>query len=151
MITMSIVIKTRGLAYIISEDGEFLDWAIKRFSRRGSQERVIAFLLSLIHLGDIEAVLVNEIDKELDTTASKFSKSLEQSLSIENVMFHEVPTSILKESFGNQSRYKVAESLIQTMPQIAHLLPRRKRLWESEDASMLLFDAVAQAKALDMI
>jgi hypothetical protein len=151
MINISIVAKTRGLAYIVIQDSEILDWGIKRFSPKNSQERIVGFLLSLIYLGDIEHVFINEIDQNQDTLASNFSKSLENALSGQSVSFHEVSDAILKQAFDDQSRYKNAEKLIRDLPEIAHLLKREKRLWESEDASMLLFDAAVQAKALDLI
>jgi hypothetical protein len=151
MINMSIVIKTRGIAYLVIENDELLDWGIKRFRRDKTRNNIIDYLLTIIHFGDIETVLINSQDTEANTESSRFASDLEFYLHDKNVSFQKVPSQLIKQAFDGAARYEIAERLSQELPHIAHLLPKRKRIWESEDAHMLLFDAAAQLRAKGFI
>jgi hypothetical protein len=153
MINLSIVIKTRGIAYLIVEDSEILDFGIKRFKGDKTRNNILEYLISIIYVGDISTVLVNEISDKQDnsTQAMRFIQDLELELHDKQVSFVIVPNQLIKQAFDNAPRYKIAERLTEELPHISHLLPKRKRLWESEDAAMLLFDSAAQLRAMKMI
>jgi hypothetical protein len=148
---MSIVIKTRGIAYIVVEDSELIDWGIKRFKGDKTRNNILDYLLTIIHLGDISTVLINKFESYDHTQAVRFASDLEFYMHDKNVNFQKVPSLLIKQAFNGAARFEIAERLSQELPNLTHLLPKRKRIWESEDAAMLLFDSAAQLRAMKMI
>ena len=151
MITLSLIIKTRGIAYLIVEDNELLDWSIKRFRKDKTRYNILDYLMQIIVLGDISTVLINHQNDREHTEATRFDKELRYHLNERSISVQTVHKSILQSAFGKASRYEIAEKLSSQVPQITHFLPKKKRIWESEDANMLLFDAAAQLKAYKLI
>jgi hypothetical protein len=151
MINMSIVIKTRGIAYIVVEDTELIDWGIKRFKGDKTRVGILDYLLTIIHLGDISTVLINKFESYDHTQAIRFASDLEFYLHDKNINLQKVSSLLIKQAFDGAARFEIAERLAEELPNLTHLLPKRKRIWESEDAHMLLFDAASQLRALKMI
>lgn len=151
MTTMSLVIKTRGIAYLIVENNELLDWGIKRFKGNATSYRILDYLTMLISLGDVEILLINQIENESDTQGLRFEKTLRAHLQNSKINIYSVTSAILKKKFGKASRFEIAQILSREISHITHFLPKKKRVWESEDANMLLFDAAAQLKAHKLI
>jgi Holliday junction resolvasome RuvABC endonuclease subunit len=49
------------------------------------------------------------------------------------------------EVFGADSKYKMAESIVKMLPDLAARVPKEKKWYEKEDYNMVLFDAVSLA------
>jgi hypothetical protein len=143
MTILSLVPKTRGLGYLIVDSGEVLDWGIKRWNGKGSRRRMVEYLLSLIHLGDVEEVLLPE-EKMRDTTESGlFLDEFIPHLRGRGIEVTYVGRENIKALFGGGSRESKAHEIAEVLPFLRPYLGRKKRLWESEGAHMLIFDAAS--------
>jgi hypothetical protein len=148
---MSIVGKTRGISYLVVDDKEVLDWGIKRFTSDRSSERTLEFLLNLISLGDVNLVLFEDKNIDTDTEASHFLFEIQNHLRGREIPFEYVTEAEIIKCFGDVSRFERAKSLSNRNPFIYQYLPKPRRIWESESASMLLFDAAALLKAKGLL
>lgn len=148
MIRISIVGKTRGIGYVVCDDeGHLLDWKVSRFRGPKSKDRLLDYLLNLIHVGDIAEVILPDMARSEKTEAGNFLQLLHAHLCAREVSQRFIGKAELRACFGQKARYAVALALCAEYPELSGYLPKKKRLWESEDASMLLFDAAAQMKA----
>jgi hypothetical protein len=151
MISMAVVGKTRGISYMVVEDGEILDWGIKRFSGNGSSDQILEYLLTLIELGDVTTVLLEEIQGNEDTQANSFLSEFKNHCLGRQIALQIVTDSDVKKVYGNISRFEIAKMLSRQIPFIDLYLPKPKKLWESESANMLLFDAASLLKVKGLL
>ena len=151
MIAISIVAKTKGVAYIVTQDGQLLDWGVKRFKGGLSLERILGYLLSLIYLGDIELVILPEFDEDKGTEASVFLGRLLDAINQRKLSRRFISKLDIDINFGELNRYAIAERLAAEHPPLKAYLPSEKKLWEAESADMVLFDAAALLSTARMI
>jgi hypothetical protein len=151
MITLSIIAKTRGAAFIITHDDDIIDFGIKRFRSSDRLEAIISEIIAWVEVGDIKQVLVNQIDESLDTQANKFMADLSGMLRLQNVKVITVTNDDLKHTFKFMTRTEIAQMLSGQIDILPHLLTPKKKLWESESANMLIFDAAAQMRVKGII
>jgi hypothetical protein len=136
---------------MVVDDKEVLDWGIKRFTNEKSSGRTLEFLLNLICLGDVHLVLFEDKNIDNDTEASHFLFDMQNHLRGRNIPFDYVTETEINKCFGDISRFEKAKSLSNRNPFIYQYLPKPKRIWESESASMLLFDAATLLKAKGLL
>jgi hypothetical protein len=134
-VKMSLVAKTRGAAYIIYEGEEIYDWRVKTWRSNRSRERLIEFLLHLIHLGDISEVRLPFRELKEGSESKEFLDEL-----LPHLLGRGISVLTMKRS-SKLNREDTAHNLANRYPMLRGYLPKRKKLWESESSNMLLFDA----------
>ena len=151
MIAISIVAKTKGVAYIVAEDGQLLDWGVKRFKGGLSLERILGFLLTLIYVGDIELVILPEFDEDKGTESSNFLARLLEALNRKGMARRFITQFDIQNRSDGLNRYELAQKIAAEHPPLRAYLPKAKKLWEAESSDMLLFDAAVLLSTTRMI
>jgi hypothetical protein len=142
MTKIAIALKTRGLGYVVEGGGEILDWAVKRWTSDRSMRRMVELLLTLIHLGDVQEVLLEDEEKKDDTYAKKFLDTLIPHLLGRGIKIVRVSKEAIQNILPYDNRYLRAAHLSRKYPFLLRYLGQKKRPWESERAAMLVFDAM---------
>ena len=147
MLSIAIVAKTRGVGFAVLDDGELIDWGVKRFKGKLSDRRLAAYFLTLIDHEKIGIVVLPADEKRLFRFGPEFVRELADRLEHFPVKIVRVGKADLASAFQKLSREKIAISITERFPELQAHLPKKRRIWESESAQMLLFDAVALSVA----
>lgn len=147
-------VRPRSLAYTAFEGPEkLLDWGTRRF--RGGMNAV------RVPLADKIAALLQEIDPQvvvlkapperIKLNRAKTQKALTCIREVADrlhIRTRQFTRRAAKNPFGIDSkltRYQIARALAQRFPELAQVLPPKRKPWETEDCRMSIFDAAALA------
>lgn len=142
----------RGLAFVIFEGPlSPIDWGVKAV--RGRHDRITVLFemaKSLIERYQPEIVVLQGHRK--GNRRADHARRLEQMILTcaagQNAEAHRYTREDVRNCFrqsGAITRYEIAHAIAAHIPALSHRLPPMKKLWQSEDGRMGLFDAASLA------
>jgi hypothetical protein len=136
----------RGLAYVFFERGELLDWGHRRCGR--NQKQVLAFLAELL-LGCAVDVLVIEApdapQARRSIRAQRLLEAMRKRALTAGVTVVPISRFEVRKAWaakGLMTKEGVANALATDFPELAALVPPRRRSWMSEHPNVNVFDAL---------
>ncbi|MEO8036281.1 MAG: hypothetical protein ABI837_17730, partial [Acidobacteriota bacterium] len=136
----------RGLAYVFFENGKLLDWGHRRCGR--SETEVLAFLGELLAGCAADLLVIEDPDaegaKRWRRSSRLLRKMANRARTLEVAVF---PTSRRKVRLhwvarGLSTKESVAVALAAQFPELASLVPPRRKTWMSEHPNSSIFDAL---------
>jgi len=140
-------VRSRSFGFVVFEGpNEILDWGIRSFRSGGNAAKVPAAtkLLSLLDEFTPSAVVIRE-----RTTRSarkpKLLTIIERQARCRRIPVRFISRRDVSRAFvGFESnKYEVASALARQFPDLASRLPPKRKIWQSEDYRMGIFDAAA--------
>jgi len=133
--------------YVVFEGpDEVLDWAVRSF-RDGVNAVRIPPAQKLAALLDDFAPSTVVLEKRVSCTrkASKIIETIRSEAGKRRVSVRFVTRSLVKRAFAGHDRNKdeIASVLGERFPELTPKVPPRRRIWQSEDYRMSIFDAAA--------
>lgn len=148
---LALDVRRRSFGYAVLEGpGRLLDWGVKSF-RKGVNAVQIPRAQKLEAM--LEEFLPSVVVLRKPGPRSKRKKFVEGVRA--KAGNHHVPIRLLssreiQKAFGGQNRmakYEVASAMAERFPELAWLLPPKRKCWQSEDYRMSIFDAAAVGMA----
>jgi endonuclease/exonuclease/phosphatase family metal-dependent hydrolase len=144
---------TKGFGFVIFEGpGRLIDWGVAyvgRDKKAGALLRVAALLRrydpDILVIEDHASRACRRRDRVRDLLRSMLHLA-----SAHSIVMHRVSMRAVRAIFstvGVAMKYEIAAALASRYPELAPFLPRRRKLWMSEDDRMGIFDAAAFAVA----
>lgn len=144
---------TKGFGFAIFEGPErLIDWGVAYVGREknaGALRRVTAF----IRRYDPDVVVIEDHSSRTcrrRERARNLLKAISLLASTHSIVTHRVSVRTVRIVFsaiGVTTKYPIAAALASRYPELAPLLPRKRKPWMSEDDRMAVFDAAAFAVA----
>ena len=141
---------SRGFAYVLAEGPlSPVDWAVREVRKRDRNSHCLSLIADLVNRHEPHAVVLRQLET---TTRLKRIVRLEQLIAnmatARGIEVHHLERMQVRATFssiGAVSRYEVAQAIASEVHAFTHRLPRPRKVWESEDSRMYLFDAAALA------
>jgi len=132
---------TRGIGYVLLIDGELKDW---RLSKKARQSSILA--------GQWTGRIIERLQPGMVVTevrGNNSRKGVETRAAIEAIALVAEQAGLhhisVRHEHGYANKYEEAEALAEQFPQIGSWLPKRPRIWQSEPANMIYFEALSMA------
>ena len=146
---LAIELRSQRFGFVLLEGhNTLLDWGICGYRRNISNilsrrlstaASLFAPFLIVVRHRNRPKVLRNASLELLEQEAQRFSLSLEV-----------LTASAVQEHFerhGGRNKYEISRIVANALPELAWRLPNKRKLWQSEPATQVLFDAAALALA----
>jgi hypothetical protein len=145
---------SRGFGFAVMEwNATLIDWGVKVVKSADKNVRSLAHAKSLIIHWEPDLVAIENTEisrrgfrvKELCKSISAFA--LEQHIKVKQLARAEINRELLHDP--KATKQSIAQYLAGLFPEeLAFRLPKRRRLWTSEDYPMDIFDAVALVRSV---
>jgi len=142
----------RGLAFVLFEGPlSPIDWAIKEAPGSRRYELILATTKSLIdrYQPDVLVVRAHRVyQKAYPRPPRRFEQAIVSyaaGQAIECKRYTREEIRLCFQDTGANTRYEIAQAIAAHVPALSHRLPPVKKLWQSEDRRMALFDAASLA------
>lgn len=135
---------SRGLAFVVFENGELLDWGTRR---KDGQE--LAVLDRLLDRYKAEVLVLEDPDaprSERRPRIRRLLRSLQQHGLRKGIVVLAVCRYAVREEWrsrGLRTKQEVAGAIAEIFPELAPLVPRRRKVYNSEEARGRIFDAAS--------
>lgn len=141
---MAVAAATQRIGFVCIQDGKVIDWAMSRAASR-SPKKAAKRLRGWIANTKPDAVITERLDK--NTRKGAHARDIIEALAREAEHHELYDISVVrKRRFAN--KYEEAAAYAARFREVAHLLPSRPRLWQSEPKKMIYFEAIALALAV---
>jgi hypothetical protein len=122
-----------------------LDWGVRSFVKGGGQDlnRKLIRLLEMFHPTIILLSGIRPRGQHNVHLVGAPMRAIEEqaaSLSIPTKSFSKIH---LRTHFGHRNKHEVAKAIATRFPELAWHLPRKRKPWQTEPASQVVFDAAA--------
>jgi Holliday junction resolvasome RuvABC endonuclease subunit len=151
-LVMGIALTTRGLGYVILEGPETpFDWGVMRRENKDFAERTVERIQKLVRAYHPDIVVLERLSggqTRHSTTVKRMSQQLLHCVAGEGVVIIFYDRHDVRRAFaplGALSKPEIAQAVAIALPALKHRLPPIRKLWMSEDARQLIFDAAALA------
>lgn len=142
---------SRGFGWVLFEGSEALvDWGIAS-AKEGRNAKLVARLERLLKRYDPAVFVLEGFEED---TARRNQRIQDLCRSMRNLAVSKglrapvYPRFAVQNHFareGASTRHEIAQAVARCFDAIDHRLPRKRKIWESEDARQSLFDAAALA------
>ena len=143
---------TKGFGYAVLETPfRLVDWDLAHVSGEKNSGAVIRFEVLLDQFRPDIVILEDSTapGSRRRPRVQKLLERLQETAREHGVAVHAIPRLAVIECFSSPDRratkYSITEHLAETFPELAAKVPRRRKLWQSEDERMATFDALALA------
>lgn len=141
---------THGYAFVLSEgpDAPF-DWGVREIRGDDKNSATVEALKKLIATYHPEAIVIEDAAHGPCRRASRIKnlyKRIEHVAAAEGIEVHRYTRADVREVFeetGAITKHELAVAIAEMIPAFAHRLPRKRKIWMSEDPRQSLFDAAA--------
>ncbi len=148
-VVLAVAPVSRGIGYTVFEDPKTpIDWGVKS-ARIRKDETCQRHIESLISFYQPDMLVLEEFDE--DTNRTRVAE-LNDSLSIlatltgvEVSRLHRNNVQTVFSEFGSKTKFGIAKTIADWLPELGVHMPRYRRPWRSEDHSMAMFEAAALA------
>lgn len=151
-LVMGIAMTTRGIGYVLLQGPETpFDWGLMRRENKDFADASLNRIQKLIQAYHPSVlVMENLIDGRTrhGKVLQRFSRKLLHRAASEQVVVIHFGRRDVRQAFapvGAVSKSEIAEAIALAIPALAYRLPPVRKLWMSEDARQLIFDATALA------
>lgn len=143
---------SRGLAFTLFESPlSPVDWAVKDIRGHSRRSHILDVTKSLIDRYRPDVLILPGQRTKLGRRSEKtrrLDRVIEACAVTEAVECHHYSREAIRACFqktGAITRYQIAQTIAAHVPALSHHLPSLKKLWQSEDRRMGLFDAASLA------
>jgi len=145
---MALDIRTRSFGFVMFEGPNYmLDWGIRSFRHGVNAVKIPAAKKLLVLLDEFtpSAIVVRERETKRGTKKSKILTTIERQARNRSIQVRFISRKDVNRAFvGFESnKYEVATALAKQFPDLASRLPAKRKIWQSEDYRMGIFDAAA--------
>lgn len=149
-IILAVFVNRIGFGFTAFEDGMPVDWGAKDLRRRAHANGLVAFRTLLAWYRPC-VVVMREYHRDRThrgERAKALLRSMRAAARRRGTAVHRVSRQSVQECFAGvdaKNKYDVACEIVKRFPEFEDRLPRKRRLWESEEYGMGIFDAAAIA------
>ena len=133
---------------VLEAPEELLDWGVKRINGHCPRQRSLSRgLRSLMEVWSPSLVAMRQPLRAVPVRTRKLLRDL-----TDEVTRYGIPVIRISqgpENLHHPTKDVLASSLVRQFPFLAHMLPRKRRIWESEDYRISIFVAIALALAVN--
>lgn len=148
---LALDVRPMSFGYVLFEGPDrLLDWGVRSF-RKGVNAVRVSRAKKLETL--LEEFMPSVLVLKQPRPRSKRRKFVSATLAKTNrcgVAVRPVDSSSIKKAFGGEKRltkYQIASALAERFPELTWRLPPKRKIWQSEDYRMSIFDAAALGTA----
>ena len=141
---------SRGLAYVLFEGPlSLIDWAVKDLRADGRTTLSLQVTKSLIERYQPDVIILHARRAKTArraATARRIEQMIAAYASGQALDCHRYSREQIRRCFqasGARTRFEIAQVIAAHIPALSHRLPPKKKLWQSEDRRMGLFDAAS--------
>ncbi len=143
-IVLAVYPMTRGVAFALMKSPlSPIDWGIKGIERRDRLASSLEKVALLIECNQPDAVVLEHpTSPRLRRAAAgieRLTRAIESFARHDGIDVYRYPRAAVQEcfsQFGARTRYEIAAAIATRIPAFERFPPRRRKLWESEDARM---------------
>lgn len=153
---LSIDVTSRGFGYVVLETPEILiDWGVCQV-RTEKRERSLVKVAALIHRFVPHVVVVEDTRHEKCRRGDHARGVIEVIANLAQTMdvpVDRVSTATVRGHYadlGETNKDDVARLIVDSFPELAPFLPKRRKVWMPEDERMAIFDAISMTLVLDL-
>ena len=140
----------RGFAFVLFEgpDNPF-DWGVKEIKQKHKDAKTLAEIKKIVDRYRPEVLVIEDTTDKGSRRTSRIRKlyrMLVHFAEAEYVDLHRCSKTEVRACFatiGASTKYELARAIATQIPAFAHRIPRRRKVWMSEDPRQSLFDAAA--------
>ncbi len=143
---------TKGFGYAVLETPfRLVDWDLAHVSGEKNSGAVIRFEVLLDQFRPDVVVLEDSAapGSRRRPRVRKLLGKLQETARTRGIAVHAIPRLAVIECFSSLDRratkYSITEHLAETFPELAAKMPKRRKIYQSEDERMATFDALALA------
>lgn len=148
--TLSVFVNRIGFGFIVLENDALIDWGVKDL-RAGKHATSLAVFRALVEQYRPAVVVMREYQRDITHRGERAKDLLERmhrAARRKRVTVHQVSRQVIQACFAEwdaNNKHQVANEIVRRFPELEDRLPRKRRLWESEEYRMAIFDAAALA------
>jgi Holliday junction resolvasome RuvABC endonuclease subunit len=149
-LVMGIALTTRGLGYALLEGPETpFDWGLMRRENMEFEERTVERIDKIIRAYHPEVLVMEKLvggNTRHSAMLKQVSRQILHRAASEGVIVLHLDRREVRSAFaplGAVSKPDIASAIAIALPALKHRLPPIRKLWMSEDARQLIFDAAA--------
>jgi hypothetical protein len=137
----------RGVAFVLFEGpNNPFDWGIKEIKGKRKDSKTLAEIKKIVDRYRPDVLVIEDTDSRRTSRIRKFYRMLVHFAEVEYVDLHRCSKIEVRACFaavGASTKYEIARAIATQIPAFTHRVPRRRKLWMSEDPRQSLFDAAA--------
>jgi hypothetical protein len=135
---------SRGIAFVFFENGELLDWGTRRFD--GAETRLIDRLLDtfkadVLVLEDADALRCERRPRMRRALRQLKAHAESRGITVATVSRYAVRNEWTRR--GRTTKHAVAGAIAEAFPELDTLVPRKRKVYRSEEARADIFDAIS--------
>lgn len=149
-LVMGIALTTRGLGYALLEGPETpFDWGLMRRENMEFEVRTVERISKIIRAYHPQVLVMEKLvdgNTRHSATLKQLSRQILHRAASEAVIVVHFDRRDVRNAFaplGAVSKPAIASAIAIALPALSHRLPPIRKLWMSEDARQLIFDAAA--------
>ena len=147
-LVMAIFPNTRGFSYAVFEGALPVDWGMSDVPGVGRNETCIRRIVALIDRYKPDVLLLRDAAEARGQRVADLIKATADLPIAPGAICIQVSRAQVKEAFRyltRPTRYAIARAIAELIPFFEPLVPPVRKIWNSEDRRMGLFDALALA------
>lgn len=144
----AVEIRSQRVGYAVVERRKnLLDWGVRTFPNPESPDshRKLAAIFTSLHPTVIILSGLSEIDHRDVGRVGAIIRLFREQADAFSISTQTFPKSSIRSHFvnaGHLSKHEIARVIVDTFPELAWQLPRKRKAWQSESSSQLIFDAI---------
>lgn len=146
-LVMGIALTSRGLGYAILEGPETpFDWGVMHRENMDFEERTIERIHKMVRAYHPEVLVMERLTQRHGAALRRMSDKLLHRVASVGVIVIYYDRNDVRQAFaplGAMTKPDIAKAVAIVLPALKHRLPPIRKLWMSEDARQLIFDAAA--------
>jgi hypothetical protein len=145
---LALDIRSRSFGFAVFEgSNHLLDWGVKSFRPGVNAVKLPPSkkLLALLDEFNPSAVVIRKPEPGRNRKRAPLLATIQRVAKYRRIPLRLVPSRAVKRTFAGaeRSRYEIAIAVAQRLSELATRLPPKRKIWESEDYRMSIFDATA--------
>ncbi len=141
-----------GFGYSVHSDADtLLDWGIKWAANDDKNKVCTRKFITLINYYTPAVLILEEIPADVVAARPRVADlilsiaSIAATQDIRVYLYSREQIRAAFEPFGAKTKHEIAEQVAEALPELASLIPEKRKLWEPEAASMSFFSAASLA------
>jgi hypothetical protein len=141
---------THGFAFVLFEGPQSpFDWGVREFRGTRKNARTLKALKKLLDRYRPEALVIENTSRVRSRRVARIKRlhrMIRHLAEVEQIETHRYTRSDVRACFasvGAIRKHEIAQAIATIIPAFAHRLPRKRKIWMSEDPRQSLFDAAA--------
>ena len=152
---LAVYAQSKGIAYAVFEGPQSpVDWGVKGLKGDRKNIKGLKVVEALVMQFQPDAIVIEDSAGKGSRRSERIRRlyrSIESLAGSQIIEVHQYSRAQLRqcfdEGFGAWRKQEIAQTIATLLPELAHRIPPVRRLWQSEDPRMGIFDAAALAFA----